>query len=65
MPSNRKRQTRRYRVMYSVLRREFYEIEATSAEQAKELAFSEGEQVDDCDAMDVDACDIEEIRVKP
>jgi hypothetical protein len=58
-----KKRTRKYRVLYAVTRSEYYEIEATSAREAEDRAFSEGELVDDLsEATSVVECDVEEIK---
>lgn len=56
------KRTRKYRVLYAVTRSEYYEIEATSAKEAEDSAFSEGELIDDMsEATNVVECDVEEI----
>ena len=57
-----KKATRRYRVLYAVTRSEYYEIEATSAQDAEDRAFPEGELIEDMsEATNVVACGVEEI----
>jgi len=57
----RAKKTRTYRVLYAVTRGEYYEIEASSAKEAEDRAFAEGELVDDRgETTDVVACDVEE-----
>jgi hypothetical protein len=53
--------TRKYRVLYSVTRTEYYEIEATSPEEAAQRAFRDGKLVDAGETTDVTGCDIEDI----
>lgn len=53
--------TRKYRVLYSVTRMEYYEIEATSRLEAVQRAFRDGKLVDAGETTDVSECDIEEI----
>jgi hypothetical protein len=54
--------TRKYRVLYAVTRTEYYEIEATSSEDAEDRAFSEGELIDHwSETTDVVGCEVEEI----
>lgn len=56
------RRTRRYRVLYAVTRSEYYEIEATSPQDAEDRGFSEGELNHDMsEATNVVECDVEEI----
>jgi len=53
--------TRKYRVLYSVTRTEYYEIEATSPEEATQRAFRDGKLVDGGETTDVTDCGSEEI----
>lgn len=53
--------TRRYRVLYSVTRAEYYEIEAASPEEAAQRAFRDGKLVDSGETTDVTDHDIEDI----
>lgn len=53
--------TRKYRVLYSVTRTEYYEIEAMSPEEATQRAFRDGKLVDAGETTDVTDCDIEDI----
>lgn len=52
---------RKYRVHYAVTRSEFYAIEAATPEQAKALAFSDGELVEHGETTNVTDCGVEEI----
>ena len=54
---------RKYRVLYSVTRTEFYEIQATSPEEAAQRAFRDGTLVDVGETTDVTDCDIEDITL--
>lgn len=58
----RKTKTRKYRVLYAVNRSEYYEIEAASAKEAEDRAFSDGKLIDDRgETTSVVACDVEEV----
>jgi hypothetical protein len=52
---------RKYRVLYAVTRSEYYEIEAESADQARDLAFSDGKLLDLGETTDVTDCEVEDI----
>ncbi len=53
--------TRKYRVLYSVTRVEYYEIEAASPEDAMDRAFRDGKLVDIGETTAVNEYDIEDI----
>jgi hypothetical protein len=56
-----KTKTRKYRVLYAVTRSEHYEI-AANAKEAEDLAFSDGEIINDSgETTNVVACDVEEV----
>jgi hypothetical protein len=53
---------RKYRVLYAVTRSEFYEIEAASAEEAKDRGFVDGEPVQNSgETTDVVPFEVEEV----
>lgn len=52
---------RKYRVLYSVTRAEYYEIEATSPKEATQRGFCDGKLVEAGETTDVIECAIEEI----
>jgi hypothetical protein len=56
------RKLKKYRVLCSVTRSEWYEIMAPDEETARRTAFCEGELVKDGDTMDVTECDVEEVQ---
>jgi hypothetical protein len=53
-----------YRVLYAVARSEWYEIKAPDEGTARDLAFSEGKQLDLGDTTDVVDCDVEEVQAE-
>ena len=53
---------RKFRVLCSVTRSEWYEVQAPDEETARRIAFAEGELVDEGDTTDVTECDVEEVQ---
>jgi len=53
-----------YRVLYVVVREEYYEVEAASAEEAQQRAFSDGRLVDQGETTDVSDGGVEKVRRK-
>lgn len=62
LKSQRKNPRRKFRVLYSVTRSEYYEIEAANPDEALDKAFGDGECVEVGDTTDVTDCAVEEIE---
>ena len=54
--------TRKYSVLYAVTRGEYYEIEAASAKEAEDSAFTDGEFTETGDVTDLVPCEVQKIR---
>lgn len=59
--SKRKSSPRKFRVIYSVTRSEWYEIEAANPDEAFAWAFGHGKCVEVGDPIDITDCAVEEI----
>ena len=53
---------RTYRVLCSVTRSEWYEVQARDEATARSIAFTEGELVEQGDTTDVTEWDVEEVQ---
>ena len=53
---------RTYRILCSVTRSEWYEVQARDEETARRIAFTEGELVEQGDTTDVTEWDVEEVQ---
>jgi hypothetical protein len=53
---------KKYRVLCSVTRSEWYEIQATDEDTARDMAFCAGERVEQGDTTDVTELDVEEVE---